>query len=431
MATDLSLRIVVITVPERLEQEWMSKLSSEPSIGRVEKVGVISAGIELVQQTRPDIVLIDRDLEQAEGCIRQIFTTLPGTQCIAIVANPDVAALRRLVTAGARDVIVRPARYADLFGSIQGVAATEADRRSRTLVKPGGDVPSYGRGRLVVVTSPKGGTGTTTIATNIAVALRQMSASRVVLADFGLQFGDIGVQLNLWSKHTIHDLLTRIDEIDDAMFQPVLQHHSTGIQVLLAPNSPELAGEITGEQIDKLLDHLLERFTYVVADTWSFIDDVSSTLLRRADEVLVIATPEVPALKNVKHFLEFARQEQLTEGRITLVLNRFPSVNGISLEDVQQHLRQSVGANIPSEGRLVTHSVNRGIPVVISNPESWVAQSLSKLSAHIAGEQINTISLAPEPKKGRGGKGGSGKDNQKSRWPLRRFMGRETSPTGT
>lgn len=430
MATDISLRIVVITAPERLDQAWISKLAGEPTIGRVEKVGVMSAGIELVQQTRPDIVLIDRDLDQAETCVRQIFTSLPGTQCIAIVANPDVAALRQLVTAGARDVIVRPIRYADLFGSIQSIAATEADRRSRSLVKVGDEKTSYGRGRLVVVTSPKGGTGTTTIAANVAVALRQISASRVVLADFGLQFGDVGVQLNLWSKHTIHDLLTRVDEIDDAMFQPVLQHHSTGIQVLLAPNSPELAGEITGEQIDRLLDHLLDRFSYVVADTWSFIDDVSSTLLRRADEVLVVATPEVPALKNVKNFLEYARQEQLTEGRITLVLNRFPSVNCISLDDVQQHLRQTVGANIPSEGRLVTYSVNRGIPVVVSNPESWVAQSLAKLSAYIAGEQISMISLTPDPKKGKGGKGGK-TDPQKPRWSLRRAMSRMTSTSGT
>lgn len=430
MATDISLRIVIITVPERLDQDWIAKLAGEPTIGRVEKVGVMSAGIELVQQTRPDIVLIDRDLDQAETCVRQIFTSLPGTQCIAIVANPDMAALRRLVTAGARDVIVRPARYADLFGSIQSIAATEADRRSRSLVKVGDEQTSYGRGRLIVVTSPKGGTGTTTIAANVAVALRQISASRVILADFGLQFGDVGVQLNLWSKHTIHDLLTRVDEIDDAMFQPVLQHHSTGIQVLLAPNSPELAGEITGEQIDRLLDHLLDRFSYVVADTWSFIDDVSSTLLRRADEVLVVATPEVPALKNVKNFLEYARQEQLTEGRITLVLNRFPSVNGISLDDVQQHLRQTVGANIPSEGRLVTHSVNRGIPVVVSNPESWVAQSLAKLSAYIAGEQVAMISLAPDSKKGKGGKGGK-TDPQKPRWSLRRAMSRVTSTSGT
>ncbi len=226
-----------------------------------------------------------------------------------------------------------------------------------------------------------------------------MSAGRVVLADFGLQFGDVGVHLNIWSKYTIQDLLAHVEDIDDAMLAPVLQQHSSGIHVLLAPTTPEIAGEITADQIDLLLDQLLARHTYVVADTWSFLDEVACSLLRRADEVVVVTTPEVPSLKNVKHFLEYTRQQSLVDGRITLVLNRFPSVEGISLQDVQQHLRYPVGANIPSEGRLVTHSVNRGIPVVISHPQSWVGQSILKLAGHIAGDHISTISLTPENRK--------------------------------
>jgi pilus assembly protein CpaE len=81
---------------------------------------------------------------------------------------------------------------------------------------------------------------------------------------------------------------------------------------------------------------------------------------------------------------------------MTLVLNRFPSVDKISLQDVQQHLRHPVGANIPSEGRLVMHSVNRGVPIVISHPQSWVGQSMLKLAGHIAGDKTNPISLTPD-----------------------------------
>jgi pilus assembly protein CpaE len=251
-----------------------------------------------------------------------------------------------------------------------------------------------------------------------------VSSGRIVLADFGLQFGDVGVHLNLWSKHTMQDLLANIEDIDDAMLARVLQQHSSGVHVLLAPDAPEVAGEITSAQLDIILDRLLERYTCVVADTWSFLDEVAVALLRRADEVLVVTTPEVPALKNAKHFLEYVRQQNLVQGRITLVLNRFPSVNGISLEDVQQHLRYPVGANIPSEGQLVTHSVNRGIPVVISHQQGWVAQSLLKLAAYLAGEKVSTISLMPE-----NSKGGKGKDQSarppKERRDLMRFVRRE------
>jgi pilus assembly protein CpaE len=427
VAAAKQFRVVVITAPERLEQDWMNRLSNEADVERVDRVGVLSAGIELVQQSRPEVVIIDRDLDQAEAGIRQIFTNVPGTLCIAVVAQADMSVLRRLVAAGARDVLGKPLQYGELINSIRSVLATEADRRTRSLIPLGGNADVHsGRGKLVIVTSPKGGVGTTTIATNLAVALRQMSGGRIVLADFGLQFGDIGVHLNLWSKHTMQDLIGRGDDIDDATLGQVLQQHSSGVQVLLAPNEPEVAGEVTAAQLETILDRLLERNTYVVADTWSFLDEVAETLLRRADEVLVVTTPEVPSLKNAKHFLEFLRQQDLAHGRITLVLNRFPSVDGISLQDVQQHLRHPVGANIPSEGQLVTHSVNRGIPIVLSHPQSWAAQSLLKLAAHVAGDKVGTITLTPDNLKG-----GKGKDKEqpvrgeKERRGLLRFSRRE------
>jgi pilus assembly protein CpaE len=402
VAAAKQFRVVVITAPERLEQDWINRLANEADVERLERVAVLAAGIELAQQTRPDIVIIDRDLDQAEASVRQIFTSIPGCLCIALAAQADMAVLRRLVAAGARDVLGKPVQYSELIHSIRAVLATEADRRSRALVPIGGESNIHRRGKLVVVMSPKGGVGTTTIATNLAVGLRQISRGRVVLADFGLQFGDIGVHLNLWSKHTMQDLLGHIEDLDDAMLGQVLQPHSTGIQVLLAPNEPEAAGDVTREQLEAIIDGLLARNSYVVADTWSFLDEVAETLLRRADEILVVTTPEVPSLKNAKHFLEFLRGQDLARGRITLVLNRFPSVDGISLQDVQQHLRHPVGANIPSEGQLLTHSVNRGIPIVISHPQSWAAQSMLKLAAHVAGDKVGTITLTPDNKGGRG-----------------------------
>lgn len=399
--TSRAIRVVVITSPDQLDQEWINRLDREAEVERLDRVGALGAGISLVQQNRPDLVIVDRDLEQTESAIRQIFTSVPSTLCVAVVAQSDVSTLRRLVAAGARDIVSRPVSHADLMSGIRSVLETERDRRSRALVVDPSVPNARGRGKLIVLTSPKGGVGTTTIATNLAVALRQLSSGRVVLADFGLQFGDVGVQLNMWSRHTLQDLLAHVDDLDDAMLQPVLQQHSSGIQVLLAPNTPEVAGEVSEHQITSILDALLARNMYVVCDTWSFLDEVTETLLSKADEVLVVTTPEVPALKNTKYFLEYMGQQGLSNGRVTMVLNRFPSVNGIALQDVQKHLKHPVGANIPSEGQFVTHSVNRGIPVVASHPQSWVAQSLLKLAAYISGDEVSTISLMNPGKNGK------------------------------
>lgn len=387
--TTRSIRVVVITSPDQLDQEWINRLAREADIESVDRVGGVAAGMTLAQQSRPDVVIVDRDTEQAELAIRQIFTQVPTTLSLAVAASPDVATLRRLVTAGARDVIGRPVNYDDLVHSIRTLVSAERGRAAVT--SSGGS--GRQRGRLVMVIAPKGGVGTTTIATNLAVALRQITHSQVVLADMGLQFGDVGVQLNVWSRHTIHDLIEHTSELDDTLFEKVLQPHSSGIKVLLAPNEPEAASEISGKQITAILDGLLLRNNYVVCDTWSFLDEVTETLLRLADEVLVVTTPEVPALRNTKGFLEYATQNSLTQGRVTLVLNRFPSVNGIALQDVQKHLRFPVSANIPSEGQPITNSVNRGVPIVMAQPQSWASQSLFRLAAYVSGDSVSLISL--------------------------------------
>lgn len=383
-----SIRIIVITSPDQLDQEWINRLAREAEIERLDRVGSVAAGVLLTRQSRPDLVIVDRDVEQTESAIRQIFTQTPSTLCIAITPSADMATLRRLVMAGARDVIGRPVHHSDLMNSIRAVVAAERDRSVRAA--SGGD---QRLGRLIVVIGPKGGVGTTTIATNLAVALRQVTNTSVALADMGLQFGDVGVQLNIWSRHTLYDLVMRAGELDDTLFEKVMQAHSSGIKVLLAPHELEAAGDISGDAMTAVLQGLLARYTYVVCDTWSFLDEATEALLQKADDVLVVTTPEVPALRSTKSFLEHLARNELTSGRITLVLNRFPSVNGIALQDVQKHLRYPVGANIPSEGQPITHSVNRGVPIVMAQPQSWASQSLLRLAAYVAGDSANLISL--------------------------------------
>jgi pilus assembly protein CpaE len=408
------MRVAVVTMPDQIDQEWITRLAQDPQIGWMERIAILSTGLETVQQSRPDVVIVDRPPVEAEEFIRQVFTSLPTTVCIALTSLTDINVIRRLMMAGARDVLARPVRHTDLLQSLNTVLRIEHDRRSKQLVAS--DHQGRGRGKFVVVISPKGGAGTTVVSTNMAVALRQISSGRVALADFGLQFGHVGTHLNLFSRHTLQNLLAKSDEIDDTILAGVMQQHGSGVHVLLAPGSPEVAGEINQEQIGAVLDSLLLRYSYVIADTWCVLDEVTMALLDRADDVLVVTTPEIPALKNVKFFLEYMNQHQLTRGRISIVLNRFPSVDGVSLEDVQQHLRHPVSANIPSAGQLVAYSVNRGVPVVLSHPQSWVSQSLRKLAAYVAGEQVTTITMGPDKGKDRA----NGQPRRGLIWGLRR-----------
>jgi pilus assembly protein CpaE len=118
-------------------------------------------------------------------------------------------------------------------------------------------------------------------------------------------------------------------------------------------------------------------------------------MMSLADQVLLVTTPEVPALKNTKQALEYFARHGVHRDHIALVLNRFPSVKGVTLQDIQQHLRHPIQANLPSDGPAVTYAANKGIPVLHSHPQSWVAQSFLKLAAWIAGDNVVTLTEAP------------------------------------
>lgn len=394
MVASHSIRVAVVTTLDQIEQEWLGQVALDPQVSWLDRSAVLSAALDTVQRSRPDVVIVDRPAAEAEQFIRQVYTAMPGIACVAVAAQADTALLRRLMLAGARDVLVRPVRSAEMVQSIVAAAALEQERHARNPTSSEGSRP--GCGKFVVVVSPKGGTGSTFVSANLAVTLHQLTAGRVALADFNLQFGHLGTHLNIFARHTLQNLLENSGEIDDAMLAAVMQQHSSGVHVLLAPTSPEVAGEISREQVNTVIDQLLARYSCLVADTWGVIDDVTLGLLARADELLVVTTPEIPALKNVKFFLEYLREHELSRGRLSIVLNRFPSVDGVSLEDVQEHLRHPVSANIPSAGQLVTYSVNRGVPVVISHPQSWVGQSMRQLAAYVAGEDGNALSSAPQ-----------------------------------
>ncbi|HEX6288172.1 MAG TPA: AAA family ATPase [Herpetosiphonaceae bacterium] len=391
------IRIVIIAPVDGLNQEWIETLQSDPSVHVQARIGVLQRGVETVQHLQPNVLLIDRSIEEIEETIQAVYAAAPETLCIAVLPQQDMAAVRRLVSAGARDILAKPLHARELIASIRQVVQMEDARRQRA-GKPSMLArfePRTSGSKVIVVMGPKGGVGSTTVATNLAVALRHVSGQDVVLADFSLQFGDVAVLLNLWSKHTLHDLAVHYTTLDDGLLERVLVPHESGIKVLLAPNEPELTADMSGKHIAAVVAALRGKFSYVVIDCWSFMDEITETLMTTADQVLLVTTPEVPALKNTKQALEYFTRHGVQRERVALVLNRFPSVKGVTLNDIQQHLKHPIQANLPSDGPAVTYAANKGVPVIQSHPQSWVAQSFLKLAAWVAGDKVQTISYAP------------------------------------
>jgi pilus assembly protein CpaE len=232
--------------------------------------------------------------------------------------------------------------------------------------------------KVVTFFSAKGGVGKTFIASNIAVALAQQTKSKVVLADLDLQFGDVAVMLQLTPERTIYDVISSMERLDADLMEGFLTSHSSGLKTLLSPVQPNQADAISGKHILKIMEVLRGMSDYLLIDTSSSFNDNVLAVLDSSDEIYLVATMDVPSLKNTKLSVHMMDMLQYPKEKMSLVLNRANSKVRLTPKDVERALEMKPVASIPSD-IIVPLSVNKGIPLVLDLPRSGVSRSLFQL----------------------------------------------------
>jgi len=213
----------------------------------------------------------------------------------------------------------------------------------------------------------------------------------VVLMDGSFQFGDVGVLLNLNPKNkSIADLVPELEQGEPASLDTFVINHSSGVRVLLAPPSPEMAELITPAGVKKVIEALRRKHDLVIIDCTSWFNDTTLAMLDVADVVLTILSLEITSIKNMRLFLEVADQLGYEENKIKLVLNRADSTLGIRVADVENSIGRKVDHTIVSDGRSVVYALNRGVPFFLSNREAQVSQDILRLARSVVGGQSQT-----------------------------------------
>jgi pilus assembly protein CpaE len=333
----------------------------------------------------------------------RISATFPTTSIIMMSVQGEADYLRRSMLAGAREFLVKPFSSDELTASIRQVHLRETQRRGRMVVAFQGTPGAGGEGgkkngKVITLFAPKGGVGRTTLAVNLAVAMAGEQRQTVTLVDGSFQFGDVGVLLNLNPKNkSIIDVVADPLTTDEDYVDTTLISHSTGIKVLLAPPSPEMAELITVDQIRKMMSRLRDTNDFTIVDLWPHFNDVSLALLDMSDTILTILTLEITNIKNIRLFLEVA--EQLGYGdRLKLVLNRADSAFGIRVADVESSVGRKIDHQVVSDGRTVVYALNRGVPFVWSNSQAPVSEDILKISRALVAEAAADESEAEREK---------------------------------
>jgi len=384
--------LIVDDIPET--RDHLSRLLGlEREIDVAGTAGSGEEAIQVAMELRPDVIVMDINMPGMDGVAAAeiISQRLPTSPIIMMSVHGEAEQLKRAISAGAREFLVKPFSGDEFSESIRRVYEREVGRR----VQLAGEIAQApaptkltdeGDHQVIAVFSPKGGAGRTTIATNLAVAIHRETGARVCLVDANLQFGDVGVLLNLNPKNqSIIDAVER-GEPDGDVVDSVVIDHSTGIRVLLAPPAPEGADLVTPAYLRKILEHLRATHDYVIVDLPAGLTDHSLGVMDLADTIVVLTALEITTIKNVRLFLEVADQLEYNRSKIRLVVNRADTAQGIRIADVEASIRRPIDATIVSDGRLSVLAVNRGVPFVVSHPESVLTRDVMSLAKLLAGE---------------------------------------------
>ena len=363
----------------------------------VEVVGIARTGKEAIQTSQelnPDVVLMDINMPDMDGiaATEAIRGVQPSVQVIILSVQSDQNYMRRAMLAGARDFLTKPPMGDELISAIRRAGEMAKAEKSKAAafaqpVQSAGVGPAAGfggpRGKIITVYSPKGGTGCTTIAVNLALALNSPE-TKVALIDGNLQFGDVAVFMNEQGKNNVVDLAPRADELDSDIVEDVMiKHAATGLRILAAPARPEYAEQVSSSHFSRMLEYLTRMYDYIIVDTSPVLTEVILATVDISDLIVLVTTQDIPSIKNSRLFLDLLQNLGITRERIFFVMNRYDKKINITPERVAENLKQEVGMALPMDDATAIKAVNRGVPFVLDNKAQPLAKSIYALADNI------------------------------------------------
>ena len=393
MAENTIKVLLVDDIPETIKNiSRMLKFDPE-----IEIVGQASDGRDALQQVKdldPDVVVMDINMPDMDGItatqhIRQRYIF---TQVIILSVQSDPNYMRRAMRAGAHDFLSKPPMMDELTSVIKRAGKISEEQRSMAEVAMGmqnsasssGGYTPIVQGKSICVYSPKGGTGVTTLAANLAVALRAKN-NKVILVDGNNQYGSIPILFSVQSKYTVLDLLPRVEELDpDFISDVVVTHEASGVDILAAPPRLENAEEVTAEAFITLVDYLRRYYNYVIIDTSSFLNDITLSTIETVDINVLISSIEITSLRNANSFLVLYRALGFDPAKIMFVLNFFDRREHISPERISESLHQKIELALPlDEKNEVREAVKRGIPLTVENRSNILSKNIFLLANRV------------------------------------------------
>jgi pilus assembly protein CpaE len=387
------IRVLIVDDIAETRENVRKLLQFESDVDVVGTARTGREGIQFANDLDPDVVLMDINMPDIDGitATEEIRQRSPHIQVVILSVQGDPNYMRRAMLAGARDFLTKPPMGDDLISAIKRsgeMAHVERAKGMKQQMNPAGagimgSMPGFApvtKGKIVVVYSPKGGTGCTTVAVNLAIALNNED-TRAVLVDGNLQFGDVAIFVNEQGKNTVVDIAPRVDDLEpDIVDEILVKHEASGLRILAAPAKPEHAERVSADQFTKVLQFLQSMYSYIIVDTSTILTDAVLATIDVSDVIVLITSQEIPSIKNARSVLDLLQTMGVSKDRILLTMNRYDKRISITPERVSDNLKHEISVAIPFDEKVAITAVNRGIPFMLDNKSQPIGRGILSLA---------------------------------------------------
>ncbi len=376
ISTDADLRALLRQVIEDESEETGLRIGLEVPVPFTE---IDDARLEQLRQLDPELIFLDLEDDPVMGLKFAQFLGegAPGRRIIGVGPPLAPELLLQAMQAGISEYLQKPLSEEDLQDAI--------DRLSRKFGRKN-EVRRRDPAKLLAIFSPKGGTGSTCVATNIAVALHVVTRKKVLLVDLDLELGETALLLGVEPRFSFVDLVRNFHRVDAGLLASYIERHESGVELLSAPFHPAKAETVTGDQIRQILHFLKQHYDYIVVDTSKSFSPPTLATFEQADHVFLITNVDLPSLRNITRCLPLLERMGSVKGEdwLRLVVNRYQTSDPISLKEIEKTLGLPVYWTLGNDFESVMNSINSGKPVVMTD-KSVFARDLKSLVTTMTG----------------------------------------------
>lgn len=358
-----SATVIIVNVDEQVMEIIRDTLSAEAVLPN--SAVDFGEGVDLALRSLPDVVLVglDQDLGQAVEFARLVKKENPRITLIGLAGARDADRILSAMRAGYAEFIVLPDDAEQLRISVQTAAFRPED--------------SEGKGLVVAVVGAKGGVGCTLIATHLSAELAAIH--RVLCIDSDFSMGDVAPAMDIVPKDTLADLIPRASQVDERMLTGTVFVHPSKVHFLCQPDDIDKIGEVSGDDMYNIINAAAQGYQYIILDVGSHISEAEAVALNVADQVLLVTTPDVVAVRDAHRKIKALVAMGVEKKRISVILNRVQKQPYLTRETIESNLQVRVVGSISEDARRVDHALNEGKLIREVHPRAEIVTELARL----------------------------------------------------